>query len=69
MKFNFNSALMLLDILPGQKRTVTAIFALGMLACQMFGFHVFTPSEWAGVGVTGLIFNHMGVIRKNEEKV
>ena len=51
MKFNFNSALMFLDIFPGQKRTLTVLFAMGMVICQAFGFHVFMPSDWAGVGI------------------
>lgn len=68
MKVDFNSALLLLDVFPNQKRTVTAFFALGMLVCQMGGFHTFTGGEWAGVGVTGAIFYHLKLLRDDKEK-
>ena len=68
MKVDFNKALMLLDVLPGQKRTVTVIVAIGMLICQFGGFHIFSAQEWAGVGITGGIFYQMKLIRDDKEK-
>ena len=64
MKIDFNKALGLLDVVPGQKRTITCLFALGMLVCQMGGFHVFSATEWAAVGITGGIFYQLKLIRE-----
>jgi len=68
MKLDFNKALSLLDILPGQKRTVTCLFALGMLACQLGGFHTFSATEWGAVGITGGIFYQLKLIRDEKDK-
>lgn len=67
-KINFNKALALIDILPGQKRTVTCLFALGMLVCQISGFHTFSATEWGAVGVTGAIFYQLKLIREEKDK-
>ena len=68
MKIDFNKALALLDVIPGQKRTITVFFALGMLVCQIGGFHQFTASEWGAVGVAGGIFYQLKLIREEKEK-
>jgi len=69
-KLDFNKMLALLDVVPGQKRTITCLFALGMLICQVgshWGYgHVFTGTEWGAVGVTGGIFYQLKLLR--EEK-
>jgi hypothetical protein len=67
MKIDFNKALALIDVVPGQKRTVTCLFALGMLVCQVGGFHVFSGAEWAAVGVTGGIFYQLKLIREEKK--
>jgi hypothetical protein len=76
MKLDFNKMLALIDILPGQKRTITCLFALGMLICQAsatyFGpeyGHVFTATQWGAVGVTGGIFYQLKLLREEKEKV
>jgi hypothetical protein len=68
MKIDFNKALSVIDIVPGQKRTLTVLFALGMLVCQVGGFHQFTAEEWGAVGVAGGIFYHLKLIRDEKEK-
>jgi hypothetical protein len=72
LKIDFNKALALVDVLPGQKRTLTCLFALGMLVCQIgshWGYgHVFSATEWASVGITGGIFYQLKLIREEKEK-
>jgi len=68
MKIDFNKALALMDVLPGQKRTLTCLFALGMLVCQLGGFHSFSGAEWGSVGVTGGIFYQLKLLREEKEK-
>ena len=67
MKVDFNKALAVLDVLPGQKRTVTMFFALGMLICQLGGFHVFPEYQWIEVGVAYGLFKHMDTVRVPKE--
>jgi len=63
MKIDFNKALAVLDVLPGQKRTVTMFFALGMLICQFGEWHMFTNAQWIEVGVAYGLFKHMDDVR------
>lgn len=62
----FNKVMKVMDIFPGQKRTLTVFMAFAMLICQMFGFHEFSMVEWGEVGVAGGIFWYMGILRDNE---
>ena len=64
--FNFNKVMKVMDIFPGQKRTLTCFVAIGMLICQSFGFHEFSQMQWGEVGVAGGIFWYLGVLRDNE---
>ena len=56
-----------IDIFPGQKTYLTGLFAIGMILCQMFGYHQFTQEAWMAVGVTGGIFWKMGLDRVPEK--
>lgn len=64
MKINMKSVGAALDILPGGKRYVTAMVAVGMLYCQSRGYHAFTMEDWAAVGIMGGVFWKMSMDRK-----
>jgi hypothetical protein len=66
MKVDFNKALALLDKMPGQKRTVVCLYALGMLTCQLSGWHVFSLEHWSAVGAAFMVAFQLKLIR--EEK-
>lgn len=62
-KMNVVKLLQLIDVFPGQKTYMTGLFAIGMIICQMFGYHTFTAEAWTAVGVSGGIFWKMSVDR------
>jgi len=40
------------NFMPGYKTYVIWVIAMGMMGCQMMGFHAFTPEMWSMVGIT-----------------
>ena len=56
--------LSMVDVFPGAKTYMTLVFALGMVICQMMGYHTFSQEEWSAVGITGAIFWKIGQDRK-----
>ena len=60
---NIKALIGMADVMPGMKTYITAGFAVGMIICQSMGFHMFSPEEWALVGVTGGVFMKMGMDR------
>ena len=60
---NVVKLLQMIDVFPGQKTYLTGLFAIGMIMCQMFGYHTFTPEAWTAVGVSGGIFWKMSMDR------
>ena len=65
---NMMKFLGMMDVFPGYKTYITMGLALGMVVCQMAGYHVFSQEEWAAVGITGGIFWKMGIDRKPKAK-
>ncbi len=53
-----------LDVFPGAKTFITLLVALGMMVCQMRGYHTFSNEAWGIVGINGLIFYKLGQDRK-----
>ena len=51
-------------IIPGYKNYVIWVVAMGMMGCQMMGYHTFTAEMWGMVGVTGMGTWKMGQDRK-----
>jgi len=52
------------SFMPGYKTYVVWALAMGMMGCQMFGFHSFSTEVWGMVGVTGMGTWKMGQDRK-----
>ena len=52
--------------MPGYKTYVCWVAAMGMMACQMMGYHHFTPEMWGMVGITGMGTWKMGHDRKKK---
>ena len=52
------------SVMPGYKTYVVWVFAMGMMVCQMFGFHSFSNEVWGMVGITGMGTWKMGQDRK-----
>lgn len=50
----------MIDVFPGKKTYLTILFAIGMVGCQMGGWHTFTPEAWGLVGINGALFYKMG---------
>lgn len=52
-----------IDIFPNYKTYSGFLFMIGMLLCEVFGYHKFSDEEWKAVGiVTGLAWK-MGMDR------
>ena len=54
------------NFMPGYKTYVVWVVAMGMMVCQMMGYHVFTPEMWGVVGNTGMGTWKMGQDRKGK---
>lgn len=52
--------------MPGYKTYVCWVVAMGMMGCQMMGYHHFTPEMWGMVGITGMGTWKMGHDRKKK---
>ena len=52
------------SFMPGYKTYMVWFIAMLMMACQMMGFHAFTPEMWSMVGITGMGTWKMGHDRK-----
>ena len=52
------------SFIPGYKTYVVWVCAMGMIVCQMFGFHSFSNEVWGMVGITGMGTWKMGQDRK-----
>ena len=52
------------NFIPGYKTYVIWVIAMGMMVCQMFGFHSFSNEVWGLVGITGMGTWKMGQDRK-----
>ena len=52
------------SFMTGYKTYVVWVFAMGMMVCQMFGFHSFSNEVWGMVGITGMGTWKMGQDRK-----
>ena len=50
--------------IPGYKTYVIWVVAMGMMGCQMMGYHTFTAEMWGMVGGTGMGTWKMGQARK-----
>ena len=50
--------------IPGYKTYVIWVVAMGMMGCQMMGYHTFTAEMWGMVGVTGMGTWKMGQDRR-----
>jgi len=68
LKMNVIKLIGMIDVFPGKKTYITALFAIGMILCQMLGYHTFTPEAWGAVGVTSGIFWKMSQDRKPKGK-
>jgi hypothetical protein len=49
---------------PGYKTYTMMGVGMAMMACQMFGYHQFTPEAWGMVGIGGAATWKMGIDRK-----
>ena len=52
------------SFMPGYKTYAVWALAMGMMVCQMFGFHSFSNEAWGLVGITGMGTWKMGQDRK-----
>jgi len=52
------------NFMPGYKTYVIWVIAMGMMGCQMMGFHAFNAEMWSMVGITGMGTWKMGQDRK-----
>ena len=52
------------NFIPGYKTYVIWVIAMGMMVCQMMGYHVFANETWGVVGITGMGTWKMGHDRK-----
>ena len=52
--------------MPGYKTYAVWAIAMGMMVCQMIGYHTFTPEMWGVVGITGMGTWKMGQDRKGK---
>ena len=52
------------NFMPGYKTYAVWVIAMGMMVCQMMGYHTFTAEMWGMVGVTGMGTWKMGQDRK-----
>ena len=57
---NMMKLLGMIDVFPGAKTYITLVFAMGMKACQVMGYHVFSNEAWGIVGINAAIFWKMG---------
>ena len=49
---------------PGYKTYTMMGIGMGMMVCQMMGYHHFTPEAWGRVGIGGAATWKMGMDRK-----
>ena len=54
------------QFMPGYKTYAVWAIAMGMVVCQMLGYHHFTPDMWGMVGITGMGTWKMGQDRKGK---
>jgi len=54
------------NFMPGYKTYVVWVVAMGMMVCQMMGYHAFTPEMWGAVGITAMGTWKMGQDRKGK---
>ena len=52
--------------MPGYKTYAVWAVAMGMMVCQMMGYHHFTQEMWGMVGITGMGTWKMGHDRKKK---
>ena len=46
--------------MPGYKTYVCWVVAMGMMGCQMMGYHHFTPEMWGMVGINATVsYTHL----------
>ena len=60
--------LSMIDVFPGQKTYATMLIAIGMMVCQMMGYHSFSAEAWGVLGITGSVFWKMGMDREPVKK-
>lgn len=68
MKITVTQVVQMLDVFPGAKTYGGSFTLIGMLMCQMFGYHTFSAEEFSLVGITTGVFYKMGQDRKAKEK-
>jgi|TARA_R100000789_G_scaffold76435_1_gene71855 nucleoside phosphorylase len=51
-------------IMPGRKTYLLMVVGMGMVACQMLGYHQFSPEAWGMMGIGGAATWKMGMDRK-----
>jgi|TARA_R100000750_G_C2333975_1_gene91325 hypothetical protein len=51
-------------IMPGRKTYLLMVVGMGMVVCQMLGYHQFTPEAWGMMGIGGAATWKMGMDRK-----
>ena len=49
--------------MPGQKTYALMLIGIGMMVCQMIGYHHFSQEVWGMVGITG-----MGTWKMSQDK-
>ena len=49
--------------LKGQKTYILMILGMGMMACQMFGYHSFSEEAWGMLGIGGAATWKIGIDR------
>ena len=43
------------SFMPGYKTYAVWVVAMGMMVCQMIGYHHFSQEVWGMVGITGMV--------------
>ena len=51
-------------VMPGYKTYCILCVSMGMMACQMLGYHQFSQEAWGMVGIGGATTWKMGMDRK-----
>ena len=51
------------SFMPGYKTYAVWVVAMGMMVCQMIGYHQFSQEVWGMVGITG-----MGTWKMSQDK-
>jgi|TARA_B100001964_G_scaffold5097_1_gene5515 nucleoside phosphorylase len=51
-------------IMPGRKTYLLMVVGMGMVVCQMLGYHQFSPEAWGMMGIGGAATWKMGMDRK-----